>query len=114
MPSSFIVSRSHPGDVVAELEKKFASAEIIKAGGSGYKSLEVLKTKSVLAYVHTGRIKLWDLCAPAAILKAAGGNLAGLKGEEINFNSDQNALYSKGVLAAIFEFEKLVEANIGG
>ena len=64
-----IISRSHPGKVEKLIKVSLKSVvrhvpgktdsgfEIIRAGGSGYKSIEVLTLKA-MAYVHTGKIKL--------------------------------------------------------
>ena len=48
------------------------------------------------AYIHTRRIKLWDLCAPEAVLRASGGRLTQLDGEQILYGPEKSALHSKG------------------
>ena len=65
-PQNVIVSRSHAGEVKQVLDG-FA---VTPAGGSGYKSAEVMKGNN-LAYVHTTTIKTWDICAPDAFLRAS-------------------------------------------
>ena len=87
------------------------TVEIKKAGGSGYKSLEVLNGWAG-AYIHTGIIKLWDLCAPNAILRAAGGHLTNLAGEKINYKFDQNPVHYDGVLASMTEWERIKNDKI--
>jgi adenosine 3'-phospho 5'-phosphosulfate transporter B2 len=67
-PQNIIVSRSHRGKV----EQVFDGFAITRAGGSGYKSAEVMKGNN-LAYVHTTKIKTWDICAPDAFLRASNG-----------------------------------------
>lgn len=37
-------------------------------------------------YVHVTFIKKWDICAGNAILKALGGHMTTLKGEEIDYS----------------------------
>ena len=57
-----IVSRSHPGKVLKLVKASSRGLDdgdemsIERAGGSGYKSVQVLKS-AVGAYVHSGKIK---------------------------------------------------------
>jgi 3'(2'), 5'-bisphosphate nucleotidase len=64
--------------------------EVIRVGGAGYKASLVMENKAdVYLYhfhifaawnsmtqniYHAGGCKLWDTCAPHAIIKALGGN----------------------------------------
>lgn len=40
-------------------------------------------------YVHTTFIKKWDICAGDAILKALGGHMTTLKGEDIDYKGSE-------------------------
>lgn len=97
---SVIVSRSHAGDVGNVLEDIYGPRITIKpAGGSGYKTLELLAGK-VDAYVHITHIKKWDICAPHAILNTInGGNMTDLSGGKIKFGDPQDKVVSKGLIA---------------
>ena len=37
------------------------------------------------AYIHEGALRLWDTCAAEAIVRAAGGELTGWRGERIDY-----------------------------
>nr|ACO14923.1 Inositol monophosphatase 3 [Caligus clemensi] len=105
----FIVSRSHAGDVDATAKKVFGEdVKTTPAGGAGYKVWEVVKGHQD-AYIHVTLIKKWDICPGAAILKALGGSLTSLKGEEINY-SDTDEKNRGGVLAAIHDHQEFVRA----
>jgi len=106
------ISRSHPGDVEAKIrESDLWPVKFIRAGGSGYKSLEVLNGHAG-AYIHTGKIKLWDLCAPNAIINAAGGSFTNLAGKDINYNFDRSYLHYDGVAATMTLGPDVIDANI--
>ncbi|EEB18568.1 bisphosphate nucleotidase, putative [Pediculus humanus corporis] len=104
-----IVSRSHSGQVESIVKEAFGNSfSVIKAGGAGYKSLEVC-SKNVTAYVHTSVIKKWDICAGNAIIKALGGKMTTLKNEDINYKDIKNTVNSDGILATIENHDKLIK-----
>ncbi|XP_005111992.3 inositol monophosphatase 3 [Aplysia californica] len=98
---SFIVSRSHAGDVIKVAEEALGkNVKIIEAGGAGYKTLEVIKG-SVNAYTHITRIKKWDICAGNAILNAVGGKMTTLDGDYIDYSPLQDMKNERGLLATV-------------
>ena len=83
------------------------------AGGAGYKSMRVLNG-TALMYVHETAIKKWyavhiddvtlnyrDVCASDAIVRAAGGHMLTLSGNEITYNADDNVKNEDGLLVAL-------------
>ena len=99
-----IVSRSHSGDIDEVAKKGFAgkAMQIIPAGGAGYKTLETISGRASV-YLHTTKIKKWDLCAPNGILNALGGRLSSFDGQDIDYSwssSSDNAVHRSGVIAA--------------
>ncbi|KAJ8376672.1 hypothetical protein SKAU_G00072520 [Synaphobranchus kaupii] len=109
-----IVSRSHAGKV-----KEFVGTAlgndtvVIPAGGAGYKVLALLdpsdeKYDKADIYIHITFIKKWDICAGNAILKALGGHMTTLKGEEIDYRG--SPANNDGLLASInMDHKTLVE-----
>lgn len=97
-----IVSRSHAGDVKQLIEQIYGpNGEIISAGGSGYKTIELLKGNSDL-YIHLTRIKKWDICAPHAILHSIStGNLTDLNGDKLNFGNPKEKVVESGLVATV-------------
>ncbi|NP_001016215.2 inositol monophosphatase 3 [Xenopus tropicalis] len=102
---TFIVSRSHSGEVKEVTRQTFGNkTEIISAGGAGYKVLSLLdvtddKQETADVYIHVTYIKKWDICAGNAILNALGGQMTTLKGEEIMYTGSE--LNKGGLLASI-------------
>jgi inositol monophosphatase 3 len=111
--SRIIVSRSHAGKVHDVAEKAFGpAAEVTPAGGAGYKSWEVVKGNQD-AYVHVTLIKKWDICAGNAILKALGGRLTTLGGEEVDYGRKEDPKHVEnrgGVLATMHDHRAYLEA----
>ncbi|EDO35259.1 predicted protein [Nematostella vectensis] len=96
-----IISRSHAGKVNATARKAFGGkAVVIPAGGAGYKVLSLFDG-SADAYVHVTKIKKWDICAGDAILRALGGRMTTLKGDDIIYTDPSKPANDQGLLAAL-------------
>uniref|UniRef100_M0R7C5 Golgi-resident adenosine 3',5'-bisphosphate 3'-phosphatase n=1 Tax=Rattus norvegicus TaxID=10116 RepID=M0R7C5_RAT len=100
-----IVSRSHAGMVKQVALQTFGNQTlIIPAGGAGYKVLALLDVPDMTQekadlYIHVTYIKKWDICAGNAILKALGGHMTTLSGEEISYTGSDGI--EGGLLASI-------------
>lgn len=97
-----IVSRSHAGDVTRVLDDAYGrKVEIISAGGSGYKTIELIRN-NVDAYIHLTHIKKWDICAPYSILGSlSNGNLTDLRGNAIGFGNPKEKVVTQGLIATL-------------
>ncbi|OQV21442.1 Inositol monophosphatase 3 [Hypsibius exemplaris] len=109
-----IISRSHSGNVDETARTAFAgqTLEIIPAGGAGYKTVEVL-TGRANVYLHTTKIKKWDLCAPNGLLNAVGGRLSTLAGTEVDYTAPvvaNDVVNTGGVIAAVADHATYVTA----
>ena len=63
-------------------------------------------------YLHTTLIKKWDTCAPNAILRAMGGRMTTLSGENIDYaatETDKREKIEDGLLGAAFFHKLLLE-----
>jgi len=99
-----IVSRSHAGKVKNLIEKKMAiKADIIPAGGAGYKTMSLLEKNADL-YLHSTIIKKWDICAPNAILNNLGGRLSSRNGKQIDYSTDKEVVVN-GIIAALDNYD---------
>uniref|UniRef100_J3RZS0 inositol-phosphate phosphatase n=1 Tax=Crotalus adamanteus TaxID=8729 RepID=J3RZS0_CROAD len=111
---TIIVSRSHEGAVKEVAWQSFGNkTAIINAGGAGYKVLSLLDVPEAHQeradiYIHVTYIKKWDICAGNAVLKALGGHMTTLAGEEITYTgSDAN---EDGLIASVqMNHQTLVE-----
>ena len=108
-------SRSHAGQVADTANTAFGKENIqhVPAAGSGYKTLQVVQQKADL-YLHTTRIKKWDICAGNAILNAVGGRMNSLKRKEFDYsfngspaNDDGLVAYMPGKLKQVSKLESL-------
>lgn len=77
----------------------------------GYKTLEVIEGRAD-AYVHTTRIKKWDICAGNAILSAFHGKMTTLEGAFIDYSSRREVVNNNGLLATLFDHYKYLEQHI--
>lgn len=105
-PLRFVVSRSHTGKAGASVEA-LGALDVVEAGGSGFKVGELVEGRAD-AYVHTSPIMKWDLCAGDAVLRASGGALTGLAGEDVDYADVASPRVETGVLAALYGHADLV------
>ncbi|XP_076047690.1 inositol monophosphatase 3 [Oratosquilla oratoria] len=111
--ADIIVSLSHSGSVEEVAKAAFGGkTNIIKAGGAGYKTLEVIKGDAD-AYVHVTLIKKWDLCAGNAILNALNGNMTTLDGNPIDYSSRKAYKNEGGLLATLYNHKVYLEKMKG-
>jgi 3'(2'), 5'-bisphosphate nucleotidase len=82
-----VVSRARSPRWLGRLVLEAGLAPAVAMGSVGAKVAQLARGLSEL-YVHRGHsIKLWDCCAPAAVLAAAGGSLTDLDGRAIEWRS---------------------------
>ncbi|CAC5422162.1 IMPAD1 [Mytilus coruscus] len=74
--------------------------QVLKGAGAGYKTLEVIKGNAD-AYLHTTKIKKWDLCAANAILSSMDGKMTTLQGDFIDYSSTTDKVVSDGLLVTL-------------
>jgi 3'(2'), 5'-bisphosphate nucleotidase len=94
------VTRSHP---TAELESALQAlhpAQIIRAGGCGFKVLKVLEAEADLYLYPSPGTKKWDTCAPEAILRELGGVLVDKHGQRYRYDRAAPTANEQGILAA--------------
>jgi 3'(2'), 5'-bisphosphate nucleotidase len=73
--------------------------ELVSIGSSGIKGVEIAAGNLALyAHPSRGKVKLWDACAPDAIVRAAGGLLTDAKG--IPFDYRGAVAQGEGTVAA--------------
>jgi 3'(2'), 5'-bisphosphate nucleotidase len=82
-----IVSRSHMSQSLESVIEAIRPVELIRCGSVGVKATRIAQRfADVYVNVHQpGGAKLWDGCAPEALLVAAGGKTTDLSGSLINY-----------------------------
>lgn len=71
-------------DALDALKRNGLITSVKRVGGAGYKVLCCLEGATAYVYASTG-CKKWDTAGPEAILKAAGGDLTNISGEQIDY-----------------------------
>ena len=87
--STLIVSRSHRSDGLNRLIERLGVAQKLPCGSVGLKASRIAAGEVELyLYLHNPHgAKLWDSCAPEAIVHAAGGMVSKLDGSERDYRS---------------------------
>lgn len=85
--ATMVVSRSHRPAIVEPLRRRLGVGALQPCGSVGVKVARLL-TGAADLYVHAGvGLKLWDSCAPDALLTSGGGRLSDLDGRAIDYAS---------------------------
>jgi 3'(2'), 5'-bisphosphate nucleotidase len=106
-----VASRSHLPRLTEPLTRRLGIAAPQRCGSAGLKAALVASGQADL-YVHGGPgLKLWDICAPEAIMAGAGGRFTDLLGEPFDYAAGalqvtgglvaSNAVLHPGVLSAV-------------
>jgi len=94
-----VASRSHFEPSVDRLRQRLGIDKLIRSGSVGLKCGLIARGDCEI-YVHpSSYAKLWDSCAPAAVLAAAGGIMTDIHGEPILYSSKELRL-RKGLMAS--------------
>ncbi|XP_023034929.2 putative inositol monophosphatase 3, partial [Drosophila willistoni] len=95
------VSRSHTAGAKDLARNVFGDkVQLLTAAGAGYKVLQVV-ANNASAYLHTSKIKKWDICAGDAILHALGGTMTTLDDRLINYGPEESPVNTNGLLATL-------------
>jgi len=108
-----VVSRSHTPDIVAGMAEQLGIEKMEQCGSVGLKAARVAEGAGEL-YLHPSiGTKLWDTCAPEAILVAAGGTFSDCDGRPLVYDP---ARYhnERGVFASNGRLHDVVLAEIAG
>jgi len=84
-----VASRSHFEKSVDRLRQRLGIDKLIRSGSVGLKCGLIARGDCEI-YVHpSSHAKLWDSCAPAAVLTAAGGIMTDVHGAPIDYSSKE-------------------------
>lgn len=108
--ATMMVSRSHRPRLVEPVAERLGVRRIVPCGSVGVKVARVATGEAEI-YVHGGSgAKLWDTCAPEAILVAAGGRFSDLDGDPIDYAYGGLALENGLVATNAALFDTVIEA----
>jgi len=84
------VSRSHRSKRIEAIRDRLRIKETIEMGGVGLKVGLVCEGRAHI-YIHPGnKTKLWDTCAPEAILREAGGRMTDTMNNPLQYNGKEH------------------------
>lgn len=107
--AKMMVSRSHRPPLIDPLAKHLGVTQQVPCGSVGVKVSRVV-TADAEIYVHAGKgAKLWDTCAPEAILVAAGGRFTDLDGKPIDYAVADISIPNGLVATNAALFDRVVE-----
>ncbi|WP_437756896.1 3'(2'),5'-bisphosphate nucleotidase CysQ family protein [Sorangium sp. So ce1389] len=97
--AALIVSRSHRPKELEPLVARLGITRVVPCGSVGVKIARIA-TGEVDLYIHGGGgAKLWDSCAPEAVLRGAGGRFTDLSGAPIDYAGPGLKL-ARGIIAS--------------
>lgn len=94
-----IVSISHRDEALERVLAALRPAQTLSAGSVGYKAGKIAAGEADLYVAPSPAIRLWDTCAPEAILRAAGGSFLGMDGRPLDY-AGPDLRHARGVLAS--------------
>lgn len=93
------ISRSHRSEAVDAGLARLGVRELVPTGSAGVKGSRVAAGQlDVFAHPSQGAMKLWDACAPDAVIRAAGGVLTDARGRPFDYRGA--TAQGQGILAA--------------
>ena len=98
---TLIASRTRKSMRQTEMIKRIKPTHIVYRSSIGLKAMVIVEGGADFYVAWSNRIALWDTCAPAAILSAAGGHVSFVDGTPLNFMGEVN--HQKPVLFAHFQ-----------
>lgn len=108
--AKMMVSRSHRPKLIDPLAGELGVTNLVPCGSVGVKVSRVV-TADAEIYVHAGKgAKLWDTCAPEAILVAAGGRFTDLDGQLIDYSAADIAIPNGLIATNAVLFDRVVKA----
>ncbi len=94
-----VVSRSHRSALLDQVFAKFNITNEIISGSGGIKIGLISQAKAELMASASAGYKIWDICAPEAILTGAGGVVTDFTGQPIDYQNKEQRTFN-GILAS--------------
>jgi len=103
MKTKIVTTRSHITDIIKRDLAKIPSSSLIHTGGAGYKVLRVIENKADCYIYPSNGTKKWDTCGPEAILRAMGGSLTDIYGNDYSYLKSDDIRVDNcfGIIASI-------------
>lgn len=99
-----LASRSHGSRRQKELIAETSPHEVIYRSSVGIKAMLIAEQQADLYVAWSNRIKMWDTCAPCAIVRAAGGTVSFVDGQPLNFSGLPT--HNRAIVVANFSLDR--------
>jgi 3'(2'), 5'-bisphosphate nucleotidase len=109
--AALVVSRSHRSQSLLDRVERLGVQRVIACGSVGIKASRIACAQADLyVYLHAkGGAKLWDGCAPEALVLGAGGKVTNIEGGLINYATAQLELVGGFIATNGLLHERLLE-----
>lgn len=97
-----VTTRSHETEAVRNAIAACEPTEVVRVGGAGHKVLLLIEGKAHAYIFASPGCKKWDTCAPEAVLRAMGGMLTDVHGNDYQYHPSVVHQNTGGVLATAF------------
>lgn len=94
-------TRSHGNRDITQSLEALQPCEVLRVGGAGHKVLLVIEGKAHAYVFPSAGCKKWDTCGPEAVLRANGGILTDILGNDIMYHKTVGFVNESGVLATV-------------
>lgn len=92
-PSRMVITKSNLNEKTKAIVAQLAPGTVYQMGSLGLKMCEVARGSADFYINPSNRnCKEWDVCAPDAILREAGGAVTDLDGRDITYNNEDHVL----------------------
>jgi len=114
--ATMVMSKSHSLPIYESIAEKLGIKNVARVGSNGLKCSLVASGTADIFYTITSKLGEWDMCAPHAIVEAAGGMVSGIDGTTLTYNKEdphipQGVLVTNGLLQDVL-LDTFVEQDI--
>lgn len=107
-----VASRSHPSQRVAEAKEHLGIDDELKIGSVGVKVGLIARGERDLYLNPDGKCKLWDTCAPEAIIIEAGGKMTDFSGSPLVYDDVERLRLDRGIIASNGACHELIVSRL--
>lgn len=92
--ATLVNSRSHPDPTIDKVRDALGITNEYKHGSVGCKLAHISEGRADLYMNLSGKCHMWDTCGPEALIRAAGGVLLTLDGEELRYGGTDTQVHA--------------------
>jgi 3'(2'), 5'-bisphosphate nucleotidase len=105
---NLVLSRTHKSPRQDALIKELQPKSVNYQSSIGLKAMVILEKEADFFVAWSQRIKLWDTCAPSAIIEAAGATMSFINGDKLRYEGPVS--HGEPIMIASFILDKKILA----